>query len=123
MERLFQWETYEGVLEGVPDQAINRSMLEGFIAKAKRLLHVDATYLIIPKERLYQGSRKMIAELPRITCMAKLTFHHPIHNEEMECSRLGLIWLQTTYAMPIEKHILAAIANLDWKVVSEDAYL
>lgn len=122
VDRLFQWKTYYGVLEGVPNHAINQQMLISIKEKAKRELHVNTIYLIPPIEKIKTTSTRVVATLPNITCMAELSHYQPMADQSMEYSRLGLIWFQDDYAFPIDSTIKKHVNELEWETMSEDAY-
>lgn len=124
VERLFQRKTYYGLLEGIPNSEINKSMVENCKEEARRYFGISKVLLISPGEkiRILSPGREM-AELPTVVCMAELSHYKPMKDLSLECSRLCLIWYQEDYAFPVDPEILAAIANLSWKECSEDGYL
>lgn len=52
IEQIFQRKTYHGLLEGVPNTAINQGMLHRVVEKGKRLFGIDTIHLIRPTENI-----------------------------------------------------------------------
>jgi len=123
IQRLVQRRTYYTVLEGVPDPAINRRMLQHTEAEARRYFGIERIHLIPPVETIQKTATREMAFLPATICMAELSHHQPMKDQNMEHSRMVLIWFQDEYAFPIAPDILEKIAALEWKTHSEDAYL
>ena len=130
INRMHQTETYYGVLEGVPDTLINAEELISLQEKAKRMFGLNNVYLIQPIEKIINpeehvrtdnGKKAYRAFLPKVVCMVELS-STPMKDDDMECSRLGLIWLQDDFAFPIDPEILKQIEHLDWKALSVDEY-
>ncbi len=119
---LYQWPTYTGVLEGVPNAEMNKSLIDGILGKAKELTHSEHIFLIEPRlepmENQGSFSSGEFEKLPGIVCVANL-LEQAIKDQYM-FSSLTLVWFQDEYAMPIGKEIEKQIEELDWTKIAKD---
>ena len=118
LQKLTQQLTYEGLLEGLPTTKSNRSRLDRLLAEQRAEL--NPVYLVAPIEtpidlgpgRTYPFGSP--AALPEVTCIGRFR-SEPIGGRDPLCySELTIIWLQSDFAMPIERSVLDEIARLDW---------
>lgn len=131
IDRFYQRTTYYGLIEGVPNTAINAEKIESIKGEAERFLGLKKIHLISPKETIhdptplsfYSEKNVFKASLPSILCIAELSHYKPMHDDDKECSQLGLIWFQDQYAYPISEDVLEQIGTLEWGKLSSDEYL
>lgn len=124
INELHQWGTYNGLLEGIPTDKSNKRIIKQIIKRAQKICHMDAYYLITPKQtpieinRAYRFGVPM--RLPSVACIAELWHHQPARNEEMHASSLLLIWFQKEYCFPIQDDIIEQFKDVDWKKYALD---
>ena len=124
ISRFFQWETYYGVIEGVPDKEINNDNIQHQKMLAKQHCNLDAIYLVEPKRNAFTNANGSEKEtLPRITCIAALINYNPVSDLDKECSRLALIWFQDDFAFPVDEDIVRQIIQIEWNKHAIDEYL
>lgn len=122
---LYQVGTYDGLLEGVPTEKMNRRILAGVIERAKQLFHVQEVYLIEAKQTpidigrpLWFGSKP--AALPKMLCIAELWHHEPAKSRVMDFSSLSVVWFQQDFALPIDTQVLEQFKTLAWDELAGD---
>jgi hypothetical protein len=124
LKSLYQWETYAGLLEGIPSNRLNERIISRALEKAKELCQVQNPYLIQPEQTLIDLQRPsefgLSAKLPSYICIGELWYHDPIKNQKMDYSTLGVLWFQDEFALPIEEKILRVFESLPWSEVAED---
>jgi hypothetical protein len=76
VRRIFQWQTYAGLLEGYPTIELNARILAGFKQDAIGYFGLEEIYLIEPTQKKieYEGRYPFgtPAMMPAITCVALL---------------------------------------------------
>ncbi|MCE3228975.1 MAG: hypothetical protein K0S32_3526 [Bacteroidetes bacterium] len=129
MKGLYQWETYSGLLEGLPTDKMNQGILENIAKDAKR--HVpfcDAVYVIQPEQTPFPYEREhpypfgKPMSLPDTVCVTNLYSLEPVRNEDGEGSQLTVVWFQENYAFPIDVEIRDKIMQIEWSKVAESFY-
>lgn len=121
IKELHQWETYNGLLEGLPTDRTNKLTIERVIQRAKEICHMEEYYMLEPdqtpieydRDRPYPFGKPM--SLPSRVCIAELWHHQPARDQEMHASALLLIWFQDEYCFPIAPEILEKFKNVEWK--------
>lgn len=127
IERIMQWPTYAGLLEGLPTIETNQWHMESAVAEAKKICYQDEIYLIEPEQTLIPYDRKYPpgtpASIPGITCIAKIEYDSSFRDENMDYSSLGIVWFQSDYAFPIDENILQKIKEIPFgKLCHEDRW-
>jgi hypothetical protein len=125
LERLEQWLTYEGLLEGTPSSEENRAYLAGIVARRSTRFIEEATYLVKPEERSANrpGVDVELGWLPRVTCVGAFSSNQPARDNEADISSLRIIWLQPHFAFPIAPEPLAHILAMDWNAQAADGWI
>jgi hypothetical protein len=118
---LNQSRTYEGLLEGVPTDKMNKRHVDSALKKAHELWK-QRPYLIPPVETPIKFEREypfgVPAEIPGITCFARFRSHQPVGQGDY--SELTLVWFQSEFALPIDEEILVHICAMDWNKHATD---
>jgi hypothetical protein len=144
LTRLVQCQTYGGLLVGLPNERINKSILERMPEAARAEFgNACAPVLIEPalvpftmkqqKRRLSkaglgpgEGEIFDVSDyrLPLVTCMASFRCPQTIGPGEEQglfgYSVATIVWFQDRYAMPIAEEVLGEIRLLDWNRVARD---
>lgn len=120
--QIYQWQTYNGLLEGLPVERINQQILNRALEKARELSEGNPVHLIeptltpIPHEGSYAFGNPV--ELPGTICITDLRCHSSIQNLG-DYSELTVVWLQEQYAFPIEPTILDKLKALPWSQLAK----
>ena len=122
-----QWETYGGLLEGVPTKRSNKRTIERTKKEAKKITGVHQIFLIETEQKPIEHIKNYVfgtpASLPKITCVAELWYNDVFRDKNKMFSSLCIIWYQEDYAFPIEEHILDAIKEIPFsKICGEFDY-
>jgi hypothetical protein len=124
IKSLHQWQTYGGLLEGLPTDRMNLRILENTRDYAKKYCGQFHTYMIEPVQTpiKYEGEYAFgnPMSLPPVTCIAELSHFQPIKDTSCHGSILILIWFQDEFAFPIAPNILDEIKNLHWSQLAQD---
>ena len=125
LERLTQWLTYEGLLEGTPTHDMNQKYLAGLRARPAERAFERSCYVVRPQERrvLRAGLDVELGWLPRITCVGLFVSHERARDPDADMSSLRIFWLQDNFALPIAQDPLAQIKTLDWAVRAADGWI
>lgn len=114
---LFQFNTYQNLLCGLPTTPFNASICNRLKDEVKEFFDVDAFYLIppleieIPINGTYKLGTPM--QLPSITCIAEFFCFE-------SCTRLILAWYQNDFALPIDEEILQKIKLIVWEETANE---
>ena len=121
VKSFYQWETYGGLLEGLPNDNMNRRIIEITKDRAKDFVFMEEIYLIEPKEAPihYEGKYPFgtPAALPGITCVAELWYNDVFRDKEKMFSSLCIIWFQEDYAFPIDEEIIEKINGIPYSQI------
>ena len=127
LKALNQWQTYEGLLTGLPTREMNRQDIERTLAEARDLWGGGVpVHLIPPVERPLQyrgGDPHPFGEpaaLPGITCIGRFESFQPARDQGAHFSSLVIVWFQDEFALPIEKPALDSIQAVDWPALADD---
>ncbi len=127
LQSLEQFKVYEGLLEGLPTRQMNQRQLESLRERARRLFSGVGPYLVPPREKPIDWSRKgekypfgEPAMLPSVACIARFHSFKPARNPEMDGSMLVVVWLQDDFALPIDPQVLEHLQALDWDRLAGD---
>lgn len=115
MIALNQFQTYEGLIEGVPTTKLNKSIINSSIKKANEFWK-DKPCLIEPKEELLDIGQDYPfgtpTTIPRIQCAARFRCLTPV--QQYDYSELTILWFQDEFALPIDSSVRDEIVNLRW---------
>jgi hypothetical protein len=114
--------TYEGLIEGLPTEGMNRNIIDRIImhdaVKWGYMKWDSPPYLIEPVQTPVEIGRKYPfgkpASIPGYKCLARFASRTPARNVEMDFSEMTIVWFQNSFAFPIEESILEKIRSLDW---------
>lgn len=118
-----QWETYQGLLEGVPTIEMNARRIAYAKGEARRLwgcepLLIHPTEVAIVLGRQYPFGTP--ASIPNVTCIALFRCYDTARDESMDGSELPLVWFQPEFAFPIEGSVRESIHFFDWENFAMD---
>ena len=113
LEQLFQYRTYRGLLEGLPNAVRNQELVLSASRDAEEKLWGDGRpYLLRPAERyvavpdeVRQRYRCPLRELPRVLCLAVFESFRPARDDSEIYSYLKVVWFQDEFALPVAWHI------------------
>lgn len=124
IKSLHQWQTYIGLLEGLPTDRMNAEILKRVRQKAKDYTGINAVYVIEPEQVPIQYDGKYPfgtpMELPGYICITELSKFGAARDKTKDGSALALVWFQNSYAFPVNEDILHKIAQLKWEELAED---
>jgi hypothetical protein len=121
--RLYQFRTYEGLIEGLPTKERNARRIPHFRNEAQELWKLKV-HLIEPSETPieYDGKYPLgtPAMLPGTVCFGRFSSLTPARDSSKDGSELTIVWFQNDFAFPIDDSVLKAIRTLDWESIAED---
>jgi len=121
---LFQWYTYEGLIEGLPHDRLNQRILENIKVQAIQLTHIENCYLVEPKQTPIEYGEKypfgLPMSLPSMICVTGLKYHGTSNPEVGGISELTLICFQESFCPPFDQEILTIVETLDWFTYAKD---
>lgn len=125
LKSIDQWETYLGLLEGVPYRELNARMIDETLKNARARHHFEP-HLIQPVETPIAAARyspfgEPVA-LPAVTCVPQLDCHQTVSDEQKHGSTLPIVWFQPDFAFPIAPKIVESIVNLPWDKLATEYY-
>lgn len=124
IQTIYQYPTYDGLLEGLPTRSMNREIIKDAIEVAPKYTHESAVYLLDPLEQplTYDGTYPFgqPATIPLITCMVRLESRQVHQDTDMDYSALTVIWFQEAYAFPIDVLVLDQIKQIPWSQVTNE---
>lgn len=119
LRELWQYLTYDGLLEGLPTEEMNEGMLQHLLARYKDQPYPGAPYLIRPAERRIESSQRgpypfgNPSALPGVTCISRFESRGPARDQPL--SGLVVIWFQQEFAFPIDPAVVTQIETIDWQ--------
>jgi hypothetical protein len=117
--RLYQGVTYEGLLEGYPNELWNGIIIKKAFSTAETLFGIKEAFLIQPmlkEQEEYHGRRKY-QEMPGVLCIGLLKSMSVFKNTKKDFSALAVIWFQDEFAMPVAGGILEKMKAIPYKEV------
>jgi hypothetical protein len=114
LSSLNQWQTYGGLLEGIPTIDLNRRIIERTFVQASQ--NSNAVHVVFAPETPIDDSDYRFgkpATLDPITCVGQFE-SNAIGESLSHGSVLTLIWFQPQFAFPISDPALTAIQTIDW---------
>jgi hypothetical protein len=129
LKALHQQRTYESLLAGHPDEALNREIVWEALERAFVRVYgfgqphlippVECPIPLSPEELEYPRSGEPI-RIPDIVCTARFESYQPVRNPAEQFSCLVIVWFQDYFAPPIDKAVLDTIQSLDWETLAAD---
>lgn len=130
LRELRQYETYEGLLEGLPTAERNKQNVERLVDEHRDRPYPGMPYLIHPTEKPIEykqgGGRYPFgtpSALPAVTCIGRFTSLKPVRKKDYDQSGLVVIWFQEQFAYPIAPCVEDKILTIDWEAHAADIYL
>ncbi len=121
--RLYQFRTYEGLIEGLPTRERNAKRIPHICNEAQELWNLKV-HLIEPTEVPIEYDGKypfgVPAILPGTVCFGRFSSLRPARDASMDGSELTIVWFQNDFAFPIDESVLIAIQTLDWESIAVD---
>ena len=116
LESYYSHHTYAGLLEGLPDAAMNAEILVDAQSHMTPLWGQRATLVIPPETRQVQGH----SIFPAMTHFAWLTSRTPI-NKWYDVSELVVVWFAPEQLdLPLSAIIGEAIRDIPWADLAKD---
>ena len=119
LRELWQYLTYDGLLEGLPTEEMNERTLQHLLARYKDRPYPGAPYLIRPTQRRIDSSQRdpypfgNPSALPRVTCISRFESRDAALDQPF--SGLVVIWFQQEFAFPIDPAVVTQIETIDWQ--------
>ncbi len=124
LQSLRQWETYAGLLEGLPTEQLNQGIVERILTDERERSPLGEPYLIPPRQTPIDHADEYPfgtpAALPEISCVANFESPEPARDPLQDYSVLTVIWFQDDFAFPIDPQVLEQIRALDWEQLAQD---
>lgn len=129
LESLYQYETYSGLMEGVPTRKYNAKKVQGVIRRARQIISSNGEphllpppeqKLEIPEEEWFDIDEP--AELPRIASMGSFTSLASARDPDADCSSLTVVWFQDEFGPPSDPEVLSKFSTIDWRSIAVDGY-
>lgn len=119
LDAFYSEHTYAGLLEGLPDVAMNAEILDGALRQMTPLWGQRATHVIPPKAQHEEGR----PIFPTLTHFAWLTSGRPI-NKEYDGSELVVVWFAPEQLdHSLSAIISEAIRDIPWASLAKDFYI
>jgi hypothetical protein len=119
--RFCQFDTYDGLLIGIPHETINKNIINWTIENAKKISELKEVYLIEPIQISIQNKGNLglqnkieYKELPYVTCIMKVTSTN-IRNCDGDSAFMCIVWFQNDFAFPIDSEIQKQIEAIPFK--------
>ncbi|MCY2977864.1 MAG: hypothetical protein NTU79_04265 [Planctomycetota bacterium] len=121
--RLYQFRTYEGLIEGLPTRERNARKVPYICNEAAELWKIRV-HLIEPSETTIEYDGKYPfgtpAILPGTVCFGLFSSLQPARDNSKDGSELTIVWFQNDFAFPIDDSVRQAIRTLDWDSIAVD---
>lgn len=123
IERLYQFRTYEGLIEGLPTKEGNAKRIPSICKQAQELWNIKV-HLVEPLEVPieYDGRYPFgtPSTLPETVCFGRFSSLDPARDVSMDGSELTIVWFQSDFAFPIDEIVLNELRSLDWDSIAVD---
>ena len=124
LHEIYQYQTYMGLLCGVPTKRMNQRRMKSSLEEAENKMKPDKIYLV-PPPILEVNVSKNIAEnypeaerIPYITCFAEFG-SSGLKEDDGYASWLTIVWYQDEFALPIDDAVIEHIKTIDWEHEAE----
>ena len=115
---IYQWRTYEDLLEGVPNKRMNKSILERTPSEATRHTYIPNYFMLEAKQTPIEMRSKFSfgkpMRLPGIVCVLGLKVYRTSSPEISGHSELTLISFQDKFNPPFEDEFLEQVEKVEW---------
>jgi len=120
--------TYEGLLEGSPNDSVNASILAEIPKQMRRIFGDYPLSILDPRISRSEhelpfspGKRRVVASMPRFTVAARFISATPV--KDGDASMLTIVWFQDAAFPFLDTHVRPLFEQLDWDSVASDFYL
>lgn len=126
---IYQFQTYEGLLAGIPNTRINQRIISRAKSQAEKYFPKSNTVLINPTLKPIRSKYRentplcVYEQLPSIICIGSSWSNKSVKSSDSDGSHLTIIWFQDKFAFPIHKIALEGIKNISWLEIATDYYL
>jgi hypothetical protein len=121
IKRIAQWQTYSGLLEGLPTEEMNARILQDVREEAKKFCFINEVFVVEPEQEPvpYEGRYPFgtPATLPDVCCIALLHYHRSFRDKGKDYSELAVVWFQKKYAFPIDADVVVKIQAIPFSEV------
>lgn len=122
MLRIYAKLTYLGLVEGIPNDRFNESIINDIEDTCKRVLHVTRLVILEPTVRSFELSGKPGRLLPACAIAAEFRSVQTVRDHDKTYSELAVLWFQESFDPLISVEALDGIQKLDWVGLAEDVY-
>lgn len=125
---LRQYQTYEGLIEGLPTAERNQQRITALVEQYRDQPYPGDPYLIPAIERPIEFNHNRPypfgtpSALPAVTCIGRFTSTMPALGGPADYSALVILWWQDDYAFPIDPAIFEQFRGHDWIRNAVDLY-
>lgn len=130
LDCLFQYRTYAGRMEGLPNRLKNGLLIDRVLRYAEEKLwqggkpHLRAPREIpvpIPEGHWFRldGVSEFV-KIPPVASLATFEALMPAHDPDADCSSLKVVWFQDEYGLPVAAALLRQFQTLDWRALATD---
>jgi len=123
IDQLLQYNSYLGLLCGIPDKNINDRFINAAKEEASRIFPNSPVKIIYPPCIKYEDQKilKIKPDAERIPCVACIAdvSSSPIKDGNYSCG--VLVWWQEEPAFPIDPNVVLAVKGLKWASFAYDA--
>ena len=112
--------TYLGLIEGVPNDAINERMIDDLKSMCSRTFCVEQCVVLAPSMTTRQYRGKSWRALPSSAIGGLFRSLRPVRDRNKTYSRLAVLWFQNAFEPLLSRETLQAIQQLHWTRLAED---
>ncbi|MEI7860305.1 MAG: hypothetical protein WCI26_10805 [Acidimicrobiales bacterium] len=123
LKEIDQWLVYDGLLDGMPTERLNASLIDHIMASGT--VGGRRAVLIAPEQTRPAGTggpdsgEDAYSLLPRMAVRARFESLQPV-SEGGDFSELTMVWFQHTWALPIDDGVVGKIRAVDWAGSARD---
>jgi hypothetical protein len=121
---IYQWHTYNGLIEGLPTDWANNRILQRLPSNIKSHSGKDVFHIIEPTLTpiSYEGNYPFgqPIKLPSVICIADLILWEPVKDPDKQGSALVIAWFQDYFAFPIAPDIIEKLKVVEWSKLAVD---
>jgi hypothetical protein len=116
LDEVFQSKTYAGLLEGAPNERVNRDILSAQSARAAKIWP-DQPCVVLGLD-LYLA--RLAQALPPVRCAGLFISYRPARNTERMASSLVIVWFQEDMFEPPLEQMAEWMMSVAWNEVARD---
>jgi hypothetical protein len=123
LKEIDQWLVYDGLLDGLPTERLNASLIDHIMVSAA--VGGRRAVLITPDQTRPAGTggpdsgEDAYSLLPRMAVRARFESLQPVSGGG-DFSELTVVWFQDTWALPIDGGVLEKIRSVNWTGSARD---